>query len=152
MEKKTKNPEKQLNRPSSKKPGESDLLRKTKSRLLTDQQSQQAIAGEKKCRECAEQSERAHRRTVSGIETTSSPEPNTFPAGSQAGRLIRQKTTAATSSGFIFESSLSGCVPLISNKRTRCGEARYAVVIPKPELNGSFLRVKMTMRLDAVIE
>src|SRR5205085_9244167 len=138
--------------PDSKKPGESDLLRETKSRLLTNQQSQEAIAGDEKCSERAEQRECTHRRTFSGIGTTSSPEPNTFPDGNQVGRFIRQKTTAATSSGFIFKSSLSGCVPLISNKRTRCGEARYAVVMPKPELNASSLRVKIIIRLEAVID
>src|SRR5947199_8432570 len=101
--------------------------------------------------ELAEQTECTHRRTfLSDVETISNPEPIIFPAGNQLGRLTRQKTTAASSSGFIFESSLSGCVPLISNKRTRCGEARYAVVIPNPELNASSLRVKMMMCLDPV--
>jgi hypothetical protein len=56
MDKKTKDPEEQRNRPSSKKPGESDLLRETKSSLLTNQQCQKAIAGDKKCPECGEQS------------------------------------------------------------------------------------------------
>ena len=37
-------------------------------------------------------------------------------------------------------------------KRTLCGDARYAVVIPRPELNASPLRTKMTIGLDMGID
>jgi hypothetical protein len=60
----------------------------------------------------------------------------------------KQRQASGVKAKNIVDNSLSGCIPLISIKRTRCGEARYALVIPKPELKASSLRVKMMMRLE----
>src|SRR5690349_977346 len=148
--KKTEDPQEQRNRTCSKKPRERDLFGKIQPHGATHEQSQQAVTGGEQRSECAEKSKRIH--PFSAVDTISSPEPSTLPAGNQAGRARRHKTTAATFSGLIRDSSLSGWAPSISHKRTACGDARYAVVIPRPELNASPLRTIMTIGLDMGID
>src|SRR4030095_11566665 len=148
--KKTDDTQEQRNRARPKHRGERDLFSKTHPQGATNEHRQQAVTCGEQRPKCAEKTERIH--PFPPIDTISSPEPNTLPAGNQAGRVRRHKTTPATLSGLIRDSSLSGCVPSISHKRTACGDARYAAVIPRPELNASPLRIKMTIGLDTGIE